>query len=854
MSPEIIKELLIAIGYTIKESDAKKVEETAKRVERTVTAADKRTTDASAVGSAKRVLQANREAGIRTKGAAALIASLKQTETAEKTATTTVVTEHAKRSDAAKTYALAFASALTGIAAAAVSATAFVQKMASGMEQVFYASKRTGSSAGGIRAFGYAAEQLGSSSNEAIGALESLAHMMKASPGYEAMFRSLGVPIKDASGKMLSFEQRVLALGKILGKMPTHQRIAYGEGALGLPAHVLDALTSGEMQKAYDDYQALLAKAGLDPTKADKDSKAFMDVYRRLASTIGIIGIKVQGALVGKFGAQLERFTSYVLDNADSIARACIRIGDGILAIVTKGVDLVKAFNDLSPTTRDMIIKFGAMAGALLLFASGPIGALLALAGGIAVLLDDYKKWKDGSTDTLIDWGKWGPPIEKLMGFIGSDGLMTLAFVAFGAMLTAKVLGPLTSVLGLISRLGTASLAPWLAGLLGVGAVVGGAAAANSAGILTGGEGSRSWHERAVRALDPGVADRIYGKTSGDAAGAAKDDRTLLQRIMPKALGGKDAPAASVTNGGLDYSGSSGPVGKLARGANVKSIIGELKAAGYGDNAIAAVVGSMQTESSFNPRAANNQSGGHTGLWQWDRNRWPRIERWIKSQGGDPFDASWQTKAWIAEHNAKPGDAMYDHRRTQRGGEILRSNPSMEDAIHGVRESERFGPGEEGGRAANARKWLPHVQGAVQQSASEQAGAFPNGAPRVLKPNSMKDAPGETMAEADARQKADAARNSTLRKSLDAAKDFNDRFGNAPPGQGLIDGKAVSPFSRTPLGVGPSTTNNARSMTMGDRIINVHGVSDAAEVSRAVARVEDRTNADLIRNMQGAFG
>lgn len=176
------------------------------------------------------------------------------------------------------------------------------------------------------------------------------------------------------------------------------------------------------------------------------------------------------------------------------------------------------------------------------------------------------------------------------------------------------------------------------------------------------------------------------------------DDRSWWQRHAPRFLGGRDAP-----------SGGTARLGRLAQNANAQSIIGELRQAGYNNNAIAAIVGSMQTESTFNPGASNNQSGGHTGLWQWDRNRWPKIAKWIKDQGGDPMDARWQTRAWVAEHNARPGDPIYDSSQTQRGGAILRGNPSLNDAIHGVQMSERFGVGEEGGRAANARGWLPHV-------------------------------------------------------------------------------------------------------------------------------------------------
>lgn len=53
-------------------------------------------------------------------------------------------------------------------------------------------------------------------------------------------------------------------------------------------------------------------------------------------------------------------------------------------------------------------------------------------------------------------------------------------------------------------------------GALGVGAA---AAAANSQGILAPPDRSQSWHEGLVRALDPGLANRIYGSAGGGGGG-----------------------------------------------------------------------------------------------------------------------------------------------------------------------------------------------------------------------------------------------------------------------------------------------------------------------------------------------
>ncbi|MGU3541283.1 hypothetical protein, partial [Methylobacterium sp. A54F] len=81
----------------------------------------------------------------------------------------------------------------------------------------------------------------------------------------------------------------------------------------------------------------------------------------------------------------------------------------------------------------------------------------------------------------------------------------------------------------------------------------------------------------------------------------------------------------------------------------------------------------------------------------------------------------------------------------------MQSKGDLASAMDGIRDIERYGIGEEGGRGANARGWLPRVQ-APTTPGPEQAGSFPNGAPRVLKRNGMPGMPGETMAAADARR------------------------------------------------------------------------------------------------------
>lgn len=837
----VLSEFLIALGYRVDKGSEQAAINSGKRVEQEIVAADKRRTSEGLREAAKRATREARERGERQKGAAAHIAELKQGAAAESAAADNSLKAQAKRAlAAAKTaeerfkwsrrlVALekaeqrekdkvaadahreeqrrqdeAYRAALTrshatqaivrgligftaGLATAATTAFGVVAKVADKFEGTYFTAKRTGASSTGVRAFSFAAEQTGSSDREAVGGLEELAHKFKASPGFEKMVQDLGVTTRDASGKMREFTQIYMDLGEALSKKPTTQKLAFAN-ALGVPGHLLDAITNPEFRKQYAEYVKMLSGAGLDPAKADANSKAFMDLWRRMSATISIIVTKIEGELVGSFGDKVKEFADYLLANADPIAKGAIRIGEAILKLVEGVASFVKKLGE----------------------------------GDNKASLDGFSKSIDG---------------------------LAIAFGALAAVLTLRLLSPLAKAVGLLTTIGGMSVPAWLLRVLGVPAAIGLAASG-------GGHMTPDGYKEAL-AADPGraAADAELNKQGG--AGKrwvqerwqnAKDylGSTAIGRAL--GIGQTSATEPSPTS-------DRARVGRAQRDANALAIMDEFKKAGYPDIGVAALMGSAQTESSFNPKAANDIKGGHTGLFQWDSTRWPKVAAWIKGQGGDPFDARWQARAMVAELDAKPGEKMYDHRRTQLGGQILRNPNDLTHAMEGVRHFERYGVGEEGNRGANARAWLPYVTGektmAMPKVAPqlEQAGTLPDGAPAVLKPDSMKNAPGETMAEADARRKASSL---SLQKAREAAKDFNDRFtnGSVP----MMDLKN-SPFKNsTPLGLGSSNSTDNRSYKGGDVHLKIEASGvDGKDIADASLRVWRNENAETLRNMRSAF-
>ena len=171
------------------------------------------------------------------------------------------------------------------------------------------------------------------------------------------------------------------------------------------------------------------------------------------------------------------------------------------------------------------------------------------------------KEWikdvADWFRDHKSDIDDFGGAMKDLVGIAGtlakafmSQSPMMQAMEAFGVLMGGTVLKAVTGVLGVMRSLGA----------LPVPAALGALAAAfgakylgdNTANPLGGGR-DMSWGEGAMRFLDPGAADRMYGKSGeqhvhGPHHGlgvhaAPKDDRTLWQR-RPTWLGGTEAPKA----------------------------------------------------------------------------------------------------------------------------------------------------------------------------------------------------------------------------------------------------------------------------------------------------------------------
>ncbi|MDE1905300.1 MAG: hypothetical protein KGH75_02460 [Rhodospirillales bacterium] len=265
---------------------------------------------------------------------------------------------------------------LAAMAAAAAVSTAFI-KISDQLEQLYFASQRTGASVENIKAFSYAVTQMGGSAQGARDAIEGLARFMRNSPGGEGLMHSIGVQTRESNGALRDTETILDDLGKTFRGMPYYRANAYA-GLLGIDEKTLQAMIRG-IGDYSQRYRDLLSAVGLNTEEAARASNQFWTGLREIGSIMEVLAMKTVG-----------------------------RLEDAML-------DLVGWFQGLDANGKLVIESLGGIAAAMVVlnstFLRSPVGIILSLGTALLTLYDDYKTWREGG-QSLIDWGKWQPEIE----------------------------------------------------------------------------------------------------------------------------------------------------------------------------------------------------------------------------------------------------------------------------------------------------------------------------------------------------------------------------------------------------------------------------------------------------------
>lgn len=311
------------------------------------------------------------------------------------------------------------------VEAAALSVVAFTAKIASGLDDLYWASQRTGATVEGIKQIGYAVSQVGGSVDGARGSLENLARFMRNNPGAEGFLNRLGVQTRDASGNMRDMATIFTGVGQRLSSMPYYRANQYAQ-MLGLDENTLMAMRRGIGQFS-GEYTAMAKAIGYNADVAAVSSNKFMTSLRSFGLMAGMARDKIGSSLADGLAGSLDRLRRQILENFPKIEGAITSTVKGILwagemvgrviyRLIQAASDIRAWWIGLDGDTQKLIQTLGGLLVAWRLLnaamLASPVSWVLALAAAILLLYDDYRTWKEGGK-SLIDWKQWEPAIEK---------------------------------------------------------------------------------------------------------------------------------------------------------------------------------------------------------------------------------------------------------------------------------------------------------------------------------------------------------------------------------------------------------------------------------------------------------
>ncbi|HBM9615508.1 TPA: hypothetical protein L1A55_002713 [Escherichia coli] len=314
---------------------------------------------------------------------------------------------------------------------AALSVVAFTAKIASGLDDLYWASQRTGATVEGIKQIGYAVSQVGGSVDGARGSLENLARFMRNNPGAEGFLNRLGVQTRDASGNMRDMATIFTGVGQRLSSMPYYRANQYAQ-MLGLDENTLMAMRRGIGQFS-GEYTAMAKAIGYNADVAAVSSNKFMTSLRFFGLMAGMARDKIGSSLADGLAGSLDRLRRQILENFPKIEGAITGTVKGILwagemvgRVIYRLIQLGQSISDwwdsLDKQSQQLIELIGALTAAWWMLnramLASPITWVLGLAAAIALLWEDYQTWKEGGK-SLIDWGKWKPEVDAALKMVG---------------------------------------------------------------------------------------------------------------------------------------------------------------------------------------------------------------------------------------------------------------------------------------------------------------------------------------------------------------------------------------------------------------------------------------------------
>lgn len=310
------------------------------------------------------------------------------------------------------------------VEAAALSVVAFTAKIASSLDNLYWASQRTGATVEGIKQIGYAVSQVGGSADSARGSLENLARFIRNNPGAEGFLNRLGVQTRDASGNMRDMATIFTGVGQRLSNMPYYRANQYAQ-MLGLDENTLMAMRRGIGQFS-GEYTAMAKAIGYNADVAAVSSNKFMTSLRSFGLMAGMARDKIGSNLANGLAGSIDTLRRQIMENfpkIEGVITATVKgilwagevIGRIVYRLIQVGQGISDWWDSLDRQSQELIELIGGLTAAWWLLnramMASPVTWVLGLVAAIALLWEDYQTWKEGGK-SFVDWEKWKGEID----------------------------------------------------------------------------------------------------------------------------------------------------------------------------------------------------------------------------------------------------------------------------------------------------------------------------------------------------------------------------------------------------------------------------------------------------------
>lgn len=229
---------------------------------------------------------------------------------------------------------------------AGVAIELMTKKFANTMEDLYYASRRTGASVSGLKAVGFAAEQIGIKADDARGMLEGLTRAMKFNPGVAGFLNNFGVDVKDTDHLVGHLALALKKFSQLHGLPATG---AIGQ-MLGLSQDQVLMMIDGaeELNKKQEEQEDRVKQLGIDYQQLAKDGKDFNNQWRQINQTLDLFSNIVVSRLLPYVREFNGAFNEFITDIASG--RTDIVDLDGTFETVGKTVGWIGEKFDTAST------------------------------------------------------------------------------------------------------------------------------------------------------------------------------------------------------------------------------------------------------------------------------------------------------------------------------------------------------------------------------------------------------------------------------------------------------------------------------------------------------------------------